>query len=61
MAQRNLSWSEALEMLLRGECVPARRMQVGAVAYLRRQAWQRGYTLQDSGVFEYRTYSFAKN
>lgn len=61
MAERKLSWSEALQRLLRGEVLPARQMEVGAVAYLRRQAWQRGYTLQDSGIFEYRTYSFIKN
>lgn len=57
---RKLSWDEALQRLLRGEVVAARDMKMGAPAYLRHQAWAHGYRLEDSGVFEYRTYSFTK-
>lgn len=57
---KKLSWDEALQRLLRGEVVAARDMKMGAPAYLRRQAIRLGYRLEDSGIFEYRTYSFTK-
>ena len=55
-----LSWSEALSLLLRGECVNATRISEGGVCYLRHQAWAHGYRMEDSGIFDYRIFSFTK-
>ncbi len=54
------TWSEALQALLRGECIDGSRMSEGKVCYLRHQAWSLGYELRSSGIGSYLTYSFVK-
>ena len=54
-----LSWSEALSLLLRGECVNATRISEGGVCYLRHQAWSIGKRFVDSGIGSYRTFYLA--
>lgn len=54
-----LSMFEAWDKLLRGEIISATRISDGAVCYLRRQAWNIGRQLVDSGMGAYRTYSLS--
>ena len=58
MRRKNyLRWSEAWDMLLRGEIISAIRLSESGWSYLRRQAWRAGRQLVDSGIGAYRTYS----
>lgn len=57
MKRNHLSWSDAWQKLLCGEHIAAVRLSEGGWCYLRRQAWDIGRTLVDSGIGSYRTYS----
>jgi hypothetical protein len=60
MKRKNyLRWSEAWDMLLRGEIISAIRLSDGGWSYMRRKAWSIGRQLVDSGIGVYRTYSLA--
>lgn len=60
MKRKNyLSWSEAWEMLLRGEIISAIRLSEGGWSYMRHRALAIGRQLVDSGIGAYRTYSLS--
>ena len=60
LAAMEMTWSEAIERLLRGECLDGSRMSEGKVCFLRHEAWRLGYELQSSGIGDYLTYRFVK-
>ena len=60
MAKRKLSYSQALKMMLDGESVSARDLTEFDVSWLRHTAWNLGYSLRDSGIMSYRSYSFER-
>lgn len=54
-----ISYEKAKERMLRGECISAKHLSSETVTRLRFAAARLGKKFVDSGVFDYRTYSFA--
>lgn len=54
-----ISFEKAKEMMLRGEIIPARNLSSETVTRLRFAAHRLGKEFVDSGIFNYRSYSFS--
>lgn len=54
-----ISFEKAKERMLRGECISAKHLSSETVTRLRFAAVRLGKEFVDSGIFDYRTYSFS--
>ena len=59
MKRKQLSWGEAWQRVLRGECVSAREVSEGFGSFVMHMAWRMGKRFVDSGIGDYRCFSLA--
>ena len=58
--QKEYSWHEAWQAVLRGEHIDGKRVGIGLDAFLRSMAFDHGYQLVVSGIGSYKSYFIEK-